>query len=991
MTKRMHTFAKCAARGSLSLALTLGLMPALPAMAVAAEDANSSPSANGTGETSYPATFDLRNCDLNGDGVSENYVTSVKLQNPWGSCWAFAATAAAEISIIAEQGLDASSVDLSEHHLAWFANSHLPAEGEAGYDASNSQSGEGVYTTDTKKNMDGGTFSVAVNAYASGIGAVNESIDSSFEYHGTNKNITDENGDPWTESSSTKPWYYSADDDWSIDEQYRYYQSYQLEESVILSSLLDPFEGTLDQSSVNAVKEQLSKGRGVAATFYADTALPEESAAEDTAQYINTKTWAHYTYDDGLTANHGVCIVGWDDNYSASNFLTKVNVLDEDGNVVLNEDGTPKTKTVSQPAGDGAWIVKNSWGASSNEFPNNNKWGVDGSGYFYLSYYDKSLTDMQAYDFYTDDYWTNSDSYYIEQYDTAPATEVVATVLGGNPVLANVFEAETSSMLRSVSCLTTLPDTQVEYAVYLVDDTTKANPTSGTKVASGSLTYSTAGFHHIDLADPAYLAKGQSYAVVEKLCLDYGGETMGYVSMPIATNETADSTHYTKMVVNKGESLVQLTDTDGTTNWSDWTEMVATFRTNGTLPETKDADNIPIKAYLESALDVTFDANGGTGSMDALHTYTGQEITLPECTFTAPEGYEFAGWKCGDTTYNAGDKLTINENTTVVAQWSETASAISNYAGSTRYDTSRQIIKAALEKGSYKGVIIASGASPYDALSASGLSGLLNYPVLLSDKDELNSATTAALFNLQTASGAKGLDIIVVGGTAAISADVERLLDGFDSDGAVTRLYGQTRYETNMAIYNYGKDNGSWSTDTAVVATGENYPDALAIASYASSDKAPVILTGATITSDALSAIGTCKNAIVLGGTSAVSAENFDKVKAAVSQTTTRLSGATRYDTSLAIVNWELTQGMTLDGVGFATGANFPDALASGFLLGTTMSCLMLVSPNAADNTAALDLLAKNASSITSASFFGGDSAISDEVRASIMNVLTIK
>ena len=672
-----------AGKALLSLVLAVGLMPALSATSLAEDAAPSS-------DSSYASAFSLQHVDGTATYNAEtkrtdftggsNYVTSVKLQNPWGSCWAFAATAAAEISILYETGktADEYNLDLSEHHLAWFSNTHLPAEGEAGYDATDSQAGEGMYTLGTTS-LDGGAFYVATNAYSSGVGAVLESVNESFEYHGKNKVIqNDDEG---------KPWYYSANDDWSIDEQYRYYQSYQLEESFMLSTLLNPEDDSLETSSVDAVKEQLVNGRGVAVTFYADTSLPTDKTTEDTAQYINTNTWAHYTYDKDKKANHGVCIVGWDDNYSKDNFLTTVNELDADGNVVLNEDGTPKTKTVSQPAGDGAWIVKNSWGSSDGDFPNNNKWGVDGSGYFYLSYYDKSVDQLQAYDFYTDGYWTESDEYYIDQYDTAPSTEVASTIMGPSVTMANVFEASQDSILRSISCLPSLAGSKVEYSVYLVDDTTKTYPTNGTLVASGSYTAITSGFQHINLSDPVYLAKGQKYAVCEKMYLDYGGETMSYVPMAVATNKqsTVDDPSlksYTKMVVNKGESLLGVPK-DGAIDWSDWTEYITMLKANGTLPTTKDADNFPIKAYLEAAITVDFDANGATGAMDALHGYVGWTVTVPECAFTAPAGMKFAGWKCDGETYQPGDAIELSEGMTLVAQWKDESPAFK--VGATPY------------------------------------------------------------------------------------------------------------------------------------------------------------------------------------------------------------------------------------------------------------------------------------------------------------------
>jgi C1A family cysteine protease len=77
-------------------------------------------------------------------------------------------------------------------------------------------------------------------------------------------------------------------------------------------------------------------------------------ASSNSEPYFNEKTSAQYT-NESLLADHAVAIIGWDDNYSADNFLIV-------------------------PPGNGAWIVKNSWGTN---------WGDE--GYFYLSYYEKSF------------------------------------------------------------------------------------------------------------------------------------------------------------------------------------------------------------------------------------------------------------------------------------------------------------------------------------------------------------------------------------------------------------------------------------------------------------------------------------------------------------------------------------------------------------------------------------------------------------------------
>ena len=127
-------------------------------------------------EEKYPVRFDLRD-----NGV----VTPVKKQDPWNTCWAFAGTAAAEISILSmlkERGqpIDAKTFDLSEKHLAWFgANPITEAIDPA-------QAGEGMYVT-SQENVpnitwtNGGYGINIASLFASGIGPVMEKY---FPYQG---------------------------------------------------------------------------------------------------------------------------------------------------------------------------------------------------------------------------------------------------------------------------------------------------------------------------------------------------------------------------------------------------------------------------------------------------------------------------------------------------------------------------------------------------------------------------------------------------------------------------------------------------------------------------------------------------------------------------------------------------------------------------------------------------------------------------------------
>jgi len=78
--------------------------------------------------------------------------------------------------------------------------------------------------------------------------------------------------------------------------------------------------------------------------------------------------------------------------------------------------------------------------------------------------------------------------------------------------------------------------------------------------------------------------------------------------------------------------------------------------------------NTTVKAIWEDVYVVSFNANGGEGTM-APKTMTKGEYTLPPCTFSAPEGMKFEAWNIGNKKYASGDKITVTSHTTVTALW----------------------------------------------------------------------------------------------------------------------------------------------------------------------------------------------------------------------------------------------------------------------------------------------------------------------------------
>ncbi len=71
---------------------------------------------------------------------------------------------------------------------------------------------------------------------------------------------------------------------------------------------------------------------------------------------------------------------------------------------------------------------------------------------------------------------------------------------------------------------------------------------------------------------------------------------------------------------------------------------------------------------------ISFDPNGGTGTMQPMKVKSGENFTLPECTFTPPEGKEFAGWLAVDgTVFPAGDVVISFSSNVLKATWKDTA------------------------------------------------------------------------------------------------------------------------------------------------------------------------------------------------------------------------------------------------------------------------------------------------------------------------------
>ncbi len=238
----------------------------------------------------------------------------------------------------------------------------------------------------------------------------------------------------------------------------------------------------------------------------------------DGDSFSETHASHYYRWKDDI--NHGVAIVGWDDNYPASRFLTP-------------------------PPGNGAFIARNSWGAG---------W-ADG-GHFYISYYDTVVTPKACFNNAEEvtDYGT------IYQYDPYGATSAVGGTGSGPATIywgANIFTTVNDQPIEAVSFFIT--DAHVKCEIYLYKNTSPHSPIDGTLAAHQSASFIYPGYYTVRLDAPIFLNRGQRFSVAIRF-----DNTDFPFPVPI---EAPVNGYITSTQANAGESFVSA----GGIQWKDLT------------------------------------------------------------------------------------------------------------------------------------------------------------------------------------------------------------------------------------------------------------------------------------------------------------------------------------------------------------------------------------------------------------------------------------
>jgi hypothetical protein len=348
----------------------------------------------------------------------------------------------------------------------------------------------------------------------------------------------------------------------------------------------DPYGDGATPSGLTAVRH-LQEVRWIPAAYGTDNQALKQAVVDTGAvsvsvywsgAYYNSANKAFYVPSGAASwTNHAVAVVGWDDSY-------------------------PRTRFNTQPPGDGAWLVRNSWGAG---------WG--NQGYFWASYYDA---------FIGDEPWAYCGVEPADNYDTVYQYDTLGLVSSwgyGTQTawFANHFVAGAEEQLAAVSFWALTPGTS--YEIWVGADLQQPDVGAMDRLATGAVTY--AGYRTISLDGGLSLQAGEHFVVAVKA-------TTPGTAYPVPI-EMRWSGYSDLSTGDPGQSFISSTGS----SWSDFENAglegsvcLKAFTTGGAASEDPVLDDVTPPLTVDDAdaawhndnVVVTLDADDGDGSGVAL-------------------------------------------------------------------------------------------------------------------------------------------------------------------------------------------------------------------------------------------------------------------------------------------------------------------------------------------------------------------------------------
>ena len=342
-------------------------------------------------------------------------------------------------------------------------------------------------------------------------------------------------------------------------------------------------------------------------------------------------------------------------------------------------------------------------------------------------------------------------------------------------------------------------------------------------------------------------------------------------------------------------------------------------------------------------------------------------------------GYTFKGWftqpNGGGTRFDGNTP--VNSDITVYAYFERTPSNPGGGGGGgttpdpgrvdgdDRVETGIKISQKYYDKA--KTVIVVRHDLFPDSMTASVLAKLKDAPILLNPTNKLDPRVGAEIKRL----GAE--EVIIVGGPDSISEKVRGDLKAYDKDKDVERIAGVDRYGTSEMVARRvtgitGKKN------TGVIASGQVFPDALSVGTFASRDGYPILLVKKNLVPDqVVRAIKDLdiKKTYIAGGTNTISKSTEAKLPGVLE----RMAGKDRYETSVAIAKSKFKDSREAF---IASGEEFADALVISPVSGKYNRPTLLASRNKKTNAVVKKYIEE--SYLTSITAIGGEKYLPNSI-----------